>query len=96
MPPMFTDLATDDMSSENPEILDQGTPVSVKIRQRLTAARQRFNANDNIADFIRPGELEQLLEEVESKMQAVLDSMVIDTATTTILLLLRAVWPKCM
>lgn len=76
---MFTDLATDDMSSENPEILDQGTPVSVKIRQRLTAARQRFNANDNIADFIRPGELEQLLDEVESKMQAVLDSMVIDT-----------------
>ena len=77
---MFTDLATDDMSSENPENLDQGTPVSVKIRQRLTAARQRFNANDNIADFIHPGELEQLLEEVESKMQAVLDSMVIDTS----------------
>ncbi|QIL43136.1 GTP cyclohydrolase I [Acidovorax sp. HDW3] len=59
---------------------DVGVPVSVKIRERLMAARQRFNANDNIADFIEPGELGQLLDEVEVKMQAVLDSMVIDTA----------------
>jgi len=28
---------------------DEGTPVSVKIRERLHAARRRFNANDNIA-----------------------------------------------
>jgi len=59
---------------------DEGTPVSVKIRERLLQARKRFNANDNIAQFIEPGELEQLLDEVEVKMQAVLDSMVIDTA----------------
>jgi GTP cyclohydrolase I len=58
---------------------DEGTPVSVKIRERLTAARKRFHANDNIADFIQPGELEELLDEVESKMKGVLDSMVIDT-----------------
>ena len=42
-------------------IQDEGTPVSVKIRERLRAARQRFHSNDNIADFIRPGELEALL-----------------------------------
>ncbi|SDM20940.1 GTP cyclohydrolase I [Oryzisolibacter propanilivorax] len=59
---------------------DEGTPVSVKIRERLAAARQRCHANDNIAEFIEPGELEQLLDEVESKMQGVLDSLVIDTA----------------
>lgn len=59
---------------------DVGTPVSVKIRERLQAARRRFNANDNIADFIQPGELELLLDEVQHKMQGVLDSMVIDTA----------------
>ena len=59
---------------------DEGTPVSVKIRARIAAARKRFNANDNIAEFIQPGELEQLLDEVEAKMQGVLDSMVIDTA----------------
>ena len=59
---------------------DEGTPVSVKIRERLQAARRRFNANDNIADFIEPGELEKLLDEVTAKMEGVLDSMVIDTA----------------
>ena len=59
---------------------DEGTPVSVKIRERLQTARRRFNANDNIADFIEPGELEKLLDEVTAKMEGVLDSMVIDTA----------------
>ncbi len=58
---------------------NEGTPVSVKIRERLRAARRRFYANDNIAEFIEPGELEKLLDEVELKMQDVLDSLVIDT-----------------
>ena len=58
---------------------DIGTPVSVKIRERIQAARKRFNANDNIAEFIQPGELQNLLDEVAGKMQTVLDSMVIDT-----------------
>ncbi|MBK6746595.1 GTP cyclohydrolase I [Ottowia sp.] len=58
---------------------DEGTPVSVKIRERIRAAGQRFNANDNIAEFIQPGELERLLDEVTGKMQGVLDSLVIDT-----------------
>ena len=58
---------------------DVGTPVSVKIRERILAAGQRFHSNDNIAAFIKPGELEALLDEVEGKMQGVLDSMVIDT-----------------
>ena len=58
---------------------DEGTPVSVRIRERLVQARKRFHANDNIAQFIEPGELEKLLDEVEGKMQGVLDSLVIDT-----------------
>jgi GTP cyclohydrolase IA len=58
----------------------EGIPVSVKIRERIAAAKRRFHANDNIADFIQPGDLERLLDEVESKMQGVLDSLVIDTA----------------
>jgi len=60
---------------------DEGTPVSVRIRERLQAARRRFHSNDNIADFIAPGELELLLDEVAGRMQAVLDAMVIDTAS---------------
>jgi GTP cyclohydrolase I len=59
---------------------DQGVPVSVKIRERVLASKQRFHANDNIAEFIQPGELEVLLDEVEDKMKAVLESLVIDTA----------------
>jgi GTP cyclohydrolase I len=58
---------------------DEGVPISVKIRQRLKAQSHRFHSNDNIAQFIEPGELDLLLDEVSEKMQAVLDSMVIDT-----------------
>jgi len=58
---------------------EEGTPVSIKIRERIVAARKRFHANDNIADFIEPGELELLLDEVEAKMKGVLGSLVIDT-----------------
>ena len=58
---------------------DQGTPVSVKIRERINAARKRYHANDNIADFIEPGELDGLLDEVTAKMEGVLSSLVIDT-----------------
>jgi GTP cyclohydrolase IA len=63
----------------NPHDADHGTPVSVKIRERLLAARKRFHANDNIADFIQPGELELMLDEVEGQMQGVLNSLIIDT-----------------
>lgn len=63
----------------NPVDTNQGTPVSVKIRERLVAARKRFNANDNIADFIEPGEMDLLLDEVQEKMKGVLSSLVIDT-----------------
>ncbi|MBP6395708.1 MAG: GTP cyclohydrolase I [Giesbergeria sp.] len=74
---MFRSLAAD----MQPATSDEGTPVSVKIRERLQAARKRFNANDNIAEFIEPGELALLLDEVEIKMQGVLDSLVINTET---------------
>ena len=57
---------------------DIGTPMSVKIRERIVATKKRFHANDNIAEFIKEGELPALLDEVTEKMQAVLESMVID------------------
>ena len=56
-----------------------GTPLSVVIRRRIEAQKARFHANDNIAQFIQPGELESLVDEVAEKMQAVLESLVIDT-----------------
>jgi GTP cyclohydrolase I len=59
--------------------LDATLPVSEKIRARLRSAKKRFHSNDNIAEFIEPGELELLLDEVANKMKGVLDSLVIDT-----------------
>ena len=66
-------------TSTTSPVQDEGVPVSVKIRERVMAARKRFNANDNIAEFIEPGELEKLLDEVTEKMKGVLGSLVIDT-----------------
>lgn len=54
-------------------------PVSERIRSRIRKAQQRFHANDNISAYIEPGELDALLDEVQGKMQAVLESLVIDT-----------------
>jgi GTP cyclohydrolase IA len=67
-------------TSSSQDLADVGTPMSVKIRERITAAQKRYNANDNIAQFIEPGDMDKLLDEVEIKMQGVLESMVIDTA----------------
>ncbi len=72
---MFTDLS----DPHKAPATQDGTPVSVKIRERIVAANKRFHANDNIAEFLQPGDMEALLDEVEHKMQGVLDSMVINT-----------------
>ena len=56
-----------------------GVPVSQKIRERLKNANVRFHANDNIADFLEPGEIDLIFSEVKDKMKDVLDSLVIDT-----------------
>ena len=53
-------------------------PVSQRVRERLMRAGVRFHANDNIADYLREGELELLQQEVAGKLQGVLRSLVID------------------
>jgi GTP cyclohydrolase IA len=64
-----------------PQQADQSlqAPVSEQIRARIQRANRRFHANDNIAAFLAPGDLEALLDEVAEKMQGVLGSLVIDT-----------------
>ena len=54
-------------------------PASERIRYRLVNANCRYHANDNIADFIEDGEIEELKAEVQAKMQGVLEALVIDT-----------------
>ncbi len=53
--------------------------TSEKIRARLQAAGQRYRANDNIAAFVEPGELDALTDEVAERVTALLQSLVIDT-----------------
>jgi GTP cyclohydrolase IA len=60
---------------------DPNLPVSARVRARIEQAKQRYHANDNIAEYIAPGEMEALLDEVAAKMQGVLESLVIDTAS---------------
>lgn len=60
---------------------DTSLPISARIKGRIQRAKRRFHANDNISAFIAPGEIDALLEEVEDKMKAVLESLVIDTAS---------------
>lgn len=55
--------------------------AAASIRARLVAAKRRFHANDSIAEFILPGELERLQTEVQENLQRVLDALVIDTAS---------------
>lgn len=54
-------------------------PISERIRYRLVSAGCRHHANDNIAAYVEPGELDALQAEVQAKMQEVLKSLVIDT-----------------
>ena len=64
-------LATEDIAAR--------MPASDRIRHRLISAGQRYHANDNIADFIEDGELGELQDEVQARMQEVLHALVIDT-----------------
>ncbi len=57
-----------------------GRPMSEVIRERVTAARRRFHANDNISEFIQSDdELKALETEVSERIEGVLRSLVIDT-----------------
>lgn len=61
--------------------LNKEKNLSEVIRDRIKnhSNKPRFHANDNIAEFIHEGELDQLINEVSEKFQAVLNSLVIDT-----------------
>ena len=52
--------------------------TSEKIKKRLEDAGKRHWAGDNISAFIEPGEREELIDELNKRFDAVLDSLVID------------------
>ena len=59
--------------------MEHGTYISDAIRNRIKTAGARFHANDNISDYIQEGELDKLVDEVATKFQGVLSSLIIDT-----------------
>lgn len=65
--------------AENQSSADKAVvPVSERIRSRIRRTGRRYNANDNIASYIEPSELDELIAEVAAKMKGVLESLVID------------------
>ena len=73
----FKELSQEEINKDETHMKN---PVSQIIRQRLEAAGHRYHSNDNIAGYIQEGELDLLQVEVASKMEEVLNSLVIDTA----------------
>ena len=49
-------------------------PASERIRYRLVGADCRYHANDNIAAYIKDGEIDELKAEVQAHMQGVLEA----------------------
>jgi len=52
--------------------------VSETIRNRIKAAGGRYWAGDNISEYILPEEIDPLIDELNARFDAVLDSLVID------------------
>jgi len=52
--------------------------ISDKIKTRIIKSGKSFLCNDNISEFIKPGEKELLQEEVAEKVEALLRSLIID------------------
>ena len=73
---MAAELANADRRSEE-ELA--ALSASERIRYRLVGAQCRYHANDNIAQHILPGELEEVQREVEGHLRGVLRALVIDT-----------------
>lgn len=56
-------------------------PISAVIRERIKESGKRFWANDSVAEFIKDGEKQLLIDELTSKFESVLDSLLIDRET---------------
>ncbi len=56
-----------------------GLPAHERVRYRAVAAGGRFHANDNIAAYLRDGDLDEIKAEVQRRIEGVLTALVIDT-----------------
>ena len=68
-------------SKEDDILRKKGMSISSIVKGRLRSAGKRYWAGDNIAQFLHDGEKEQLIAELATKFESVLDSLVIDRET---------------
>lgn len=54
--------------------------ISTIITQRIKNANKRYWAGDNISNYLHDGEKEELIKELTTKFEGVLDSLIIDRA----------------
>ena len=54
-------------------------PISKQIKQKIEKENGKYFCNDNIAKYFKDGDLEKLQNEVQTKVQALLDTLIIDT-----------------
>ena len=73
---MTSTLPNDNIKNFDDQITNK--LISEIIRDRIKNSGTRFSANDNISDFINPGELEILEKEVASRVKDLLKSLIID------------------
>ena len=73
---MTSTLPNDNIKNFDEQITNK--LISEIIRDRIKSKGTRFSANDNIADFINPGELKVLEKEVASRIKDLLKSLIID------------------
>jgi GTP cyclohydrolase IA len=55
--------------------------ISQTIRERIEEQGGRYWAGDNISQYIEPGEIDPLIDELNARFDAVLDSLIIDRKT---------------
>lgn len=77
---MSMQAATPSLATKSlaPRAHSETAASSDRLRERLLKAGIRFHANDNVADFIEPGELDALELEVAERAEDLLRALVID------------------
>ena len=91
---MTSTLPNDNIKNFDEQITNK--LISEIIRDRIKSKGKRFSANDNISDFIHPGEKEILEKEVASRVKDLLKSLVIDVEMIIILKKLLKEFQKCI
>ena len=77
-PSLQLPLPTIDSSPTDPSVADCGAERAAEIREEMRLAGKRFWANDNISEFLKPGDDALLVANAAAAFETVLDALLID------------------